>query len=273
MTRIPLYQIDAFAEEVFQGNPAAVCLLSGWLPDETLRAIAAENNLSETAFLVLEESGGLYPEREQVPIRWFTPTEEVPLCGHGTLAAGFVVLDILYPDWEAVTFSSESGPLRVSREVEGFSLDLPALPVKHVQTPPDLLRKGLDVEPVEVWVTEADPNYLAIVESEQAVLSLEPDLRVLERLHPYGVAVSAPGESADFVSRYFAPGYGIPEDPVTGSIHCALGPHWARRLGRSTLSALQLSGRRGQLNVGVKGDRVHLAGGAALYLTGEAQLP
>lgn len=261
MSRIPLYQVDAFAEAVFQGNPAAVCPLPAWLPDETLQAVAAENNLSETAFLLAD--------RDPIPLRWFTPTEEVPLCGHATLAAGFVVLTFLAPERETVRFASRSGPLTVSRSEGGFALDFPALSMERVEAVPDGLVDGLGVEPVEVWVTRDDPNYLAILESEAAVAGLQPDLTLLERLHPHGVAVSAAGESADFVSRYFAPGYGIPEDPVTGSIHCALGPYWARHLGRDALEALQLSPRGGRLGVRVGDGRVHLTGGAVCYLTGE----
>lgn len=265
MSRIPLWQVDAFGDAVFQGNPAAVCPLPAWLPDETLQAVAGENNLSETAFLL--------PDRDPIPLRWFTPTEEVPLCGHATLAAGFVVLTFLAPERDAVSFSSKSGPLRVAREERGFSLDFPAVAMERVERVPDELVDGLHVEPAEVWTTPADPNYVAILDGEAAVAGLRPDLSLLERLHPHGVAVSAAGTSADFVSRYFAPGYGIPEDPVTGSIHCALGPYWAGRLGRASLDAAQLSRRGGRLRVRVAEGRVHLTGGAACYLTGEIHLP
>lgn len=263
--RVPIYQIDAFADAVFQGNPAAVCPLPDWLPDATLRAIAAENNLSETAFLI--------PDRDPVPLRWFTPTEEVTLCGHATLAAGYVLLEVLSPDREAVDFDSESGRLTVRRSDDGYALDFPAVPSAPVAAPPDALVNGFGFTPVETRVTRGDPNYLVIVDDEDAVAGAAPDLRRLEKLHPHGVAVSAPGRSADFVSRYFAPSYGIPEDPVTGSIHCALGPYWARRLGRSDLTAVQLSARRGRLGVAVVGDRVWLAGRAVRYLTGEILLP
>lgn len=263
--RVPLYQIDAFADAVFQGNPAAVCPLPDWLPDATLRAVAAENNLSETAFLI--------PDRDPVPLRWFTPTEEVPLCGHATLAAGYVVLEVLSPDREAVDFDSESGRLTVRRSDHGYALDFPAVPSEPVAAPPDALVHGLGFTPVEIRVTRGDPNYLVIVDDEDAVAGAAPDLRRLEELHPHGVAVSAPGRSADFVSRYFAPSYGIYEDPVTGSIHCALGPYWARRFGRSDLTAVQLSARRGRLGVVVAGERVQLAGRAVQYLTGEILLP
>lgn len=263
---IPLYQVDAFAEALFEGNPAAVCSLPEWLPEDVLRAVAAENKLSETAFIV----SGLDP----VPLRWFTPTEEVPLCGHATLAAAFVVLEILYPSRRSVTFRSRSGALKVSQHGDRFSLDFPALPpepVEDEEVPPEL-PKGLHAEPEEVWITHQDPNYLVILDGESTVAALEPDLGLLEQLHPYGVAVSAPGRSPDFVSRYFAPGYGIPEDSVTGSIHCSLGPYWADRLERTSLEAMQISARRGRVGVKVRGDRVDLSGRAVCYLNGEILL-
>lgn len=267
MTRVPFFQVDAFADAVFQGNPAAVCVLSGWLPDGTLQAIAEENNLSETAFLVEGE--------EPVPLRWFTPREEVPLCGHATLAAGHVVLELLAPDRDAVTFASGSGPLTVSRDGgDGrFALDFPALGLEVVRTPPAALRRGLGVEPAEVLVNHDDPNYFVVLDDEERLSALRPELTPFEELHPYGVAVTAPGRSTDFVSRYFAPSYGIPEDPVTGSIHCALGPYWADRSGRRTLDARQLSPRGGRLAISVRDTRVRLAGGTALYLSGELLLP
>ena len=265
MTRLPLYQVDAFADEVFQGNPAAVCPLPEWLPDETLQAIAAENNLSETAFLV--------PGEDPVPLRWFTPRQEVPLCGHATLAAAFVVLTYLEPERDSVTFESRSGPLRVFRDDDGFALDFPALRAEGMDAVPDALPEGLGVDFVDVRVTHEDPNYLAILESQDVVADLQPDLWTLETLHPYGVAVSAPGTATDFVSRYFAPGYGIPEDPVTGSIHCALAPYWAERLGRERLSARQASERGGRLDLVVAGERVHIEGTAVTYMTGEIVVP
>lgn len=262
--RLPLYQVDAFAAAVFEGNPAAVCPLPEWLEDSVLQAIAAENNLSETAFFL--------PGRDEIPLRWFTPTEEVPLCGHATLAAGFIVLDVLEPDRSSVRFESLSGPLTVQRDGNGFSLDLPRVPLSAVDRCPGEVSEGLGVEPTEVLISTADPNYVAILESEESVRNLRPDLHVLERLHPYGVAVSARGSSVDFVSRYFAPGYGIDEDPVTGSIHCALAPYWGERLGRQSLRAAQLSPRGGVLRIRLDGSRVHLWGQAVLYLSGEIVL-
>lgn len=261
-----MYQVDAFADAVFQGNPAAVCLLRDWLPDDTLRAIAAENNLSETAFVI--------PDGDPMPLRWFTPRQEVSLCGHATLAAGCVVLTFFTPEREVATFTSAFGTLSVSRAEDRFAVDLPAVRVAAADRPlPGALLEGLGAEPVEVLIAHDDPNWFAILENEAVVASLRPDLVRLEELHPCGVAVSARGTSADFVSRYFCPGYGIPEDPVTGSIHCALGPWWAAQLGRTSLTARQLSARGGDLAVHMAGDRVLLEGGAACYLAGEIRLP
>lgn len=264
MSRVPLYWVDAFADAIGRGNPAAVCTFGDWPSDEVLQLVAAENGLSETAFLLTD--------RDPTPLRWFTPAEEVGLCGHATLAAGFVVLGFLAPDREAVTFSTRGGELVVTRSGDGFTLDLPAVPMRAVEKPPPALLEGLALEPSQIWWTETDPNYYAIVERRADVNELRPDLDRLEELHPHGVAVSAHGgeaaDEADFVSRYFAPGYGIPEDPVTGSIHAALGPYWSRRLGKRDLDAVQLSVRGGRIGVEVAGDRVRLTGRVACYLTG-----
>lgn len=261
MSRIAIYWVDAFADEVGHGNPAAVCTLPEWLPDEVLQGVADENGLSETAYLV--------PDRDPMPLRWFTPTEEVGLCGHATLAAGFVVLDMLAPDRQEVRFSTRRGDLLVSRTRGGqLTVDLPVIGMASVDDPPASLVEGLGVEPVEVWVTEEDPNYVAILDSEAAVAAVRPDLSRLKELHPRGVAVSARGDETDFVSRYFAPGYGIPEDPVTGSTHCALGPYWSHRLDRAELDAVQLSARGGRIGVGCEDNRVRLTGSVACYLTG-----
>lgn len=295
MRRIPIYQIDAFADEVFRGNPAAVCPLEtdDWLPDETLQAIAAENNLSETAFLL--------PDRDPVPLRWFTPRCEVKLCGHATLASGFVMFEFLRPGRGEVTFETMSGELIVRRDgdAEGpggerdgaggedpagvagrgaalrLSMDFPSIESERLgegDMPASLL-EGLGAEPNEVRMTADDWNYVAVYDDEEAVAELAPDFGLLEKLHPHGVSVTAPGRDADFVSRYFVPSYGIPEDPVTGSIHCALAPYWAGRLGRRRLAAIQLSERRGRLDLMVSHDRVVLGGSATTYLTGEIRVP
>lgn len=267
MTRIPIYQIDAFADEVFGGNPAAVCPLPEWLPEETMQAIAAENNLSETAFLI--------PGRDPVPLRWFTPRLEVKLCGHATLASAFVLFEFLEPGREAVTFDTLSGRLGVVREGERLSMDFPSIGSARLDddSVPDALIEGLGHEPEEVRISEDDWNYLAVFGDEETVRTLRPDFGRLEQVHPYGVAVTAPGRAVDFVSRYFVPGYGIPEDPVTGSIHCALAPYWAARLGRDRLAAVQASARGGRLDLAVTGERTHIRGGAVHFMTGEIHLP
>lgn len=242
-----------------------MCLLERWIADELLQAIASENNLSETAFVV--------PSDDPLRIRWFTPREEVPLCGHATLAAGFALMDLAGARRDRVRFESASGPLHVERGESGsLVVDLPALAIEPVSAPPPALLDGLALHPVEVWSTPDDPNYLAVLESEAEVRTLAPDLPELETLHPHGVAVTAPGEDADFVSRYFAPGYGIPEDPVTGSIHCALAPYWSERIGKNRLSARQLSSRGGRIGTEVRGRRVELRGRAVCFLEGEIHL-
>lgn len=260
---LPIYQVDAFTDEVFRGNPAAVCPLDEWLPDETLQSIAAENNLSETAFLVAEGEGWR--------LRWFTPREEVPLCGHATLASAFVLFRD-HPEQQELRFATASGELRVRRAEDGFTLDFPVVPARVRDDPPAELLEGLGVTPVEILASEDDPNWIAVLESETDVIAVRPRLDVLERLHPYGVVVTAPGVAADFVSRYFAPSFGIPEDPVTGSIHCALAPYWAGRLGHTRLRARQLSARGGALTCELSADRVLLTGQAVLYLEGEITL-
>jgi predicted PhzF superfamily epimerase YddE/YHI9 len=250
--RIPLYQVDAFASEVFRGNPAAVCPLESWLPDATLQAIAAENNLSETAFFVREG--------EAYRLRWFTPTVEVELCGHATLASGFVLLK----QDGAVNFVTRSGPLAVRREGDLLTLDLPSLPASPM-APPAALIQGLGIAPRE---TLRASNWLVVLENEDAVRALMPDFASLARLHPYGVIATARGIAVDFVSRFFGPSFGIPEDPVTGSAHATLTPYWSARLGKTRLTARQLSARGGELTCEDLGARVAVSGRCALYLEG-----
>jgi predicted PhzF superfamily epimerase YddE/YHI9 len=254
--KIPIWQVDAFAGRVFGGNPAAVCLLESWLDDGLLQSIAAENNLSETAFLV----GGSGRYR----IRWFTPRREVDLCGHATLASGSVVFDQLEPGRLNVVFDSKSGPLTVVREGELLALDFPARPAEPIDPPPELMA-GLGGRPREVL---AASDYLAVYGSEEEVRGLCPDLEALEELDRRGVIVTAPGHDVDFVSRFFAPAFGIPEDPVTGSAHCTLIPYWSKRLGKKSLHALQVSERVGELYCEDRGERVKIAGRVALYLEG-----
>jgi PhzF family phenazine biosynthesis protein len=257
---LPLYHLNAFTTKPFAGNPAAVCPLAGWLDDGLLRAVAAENNLSETAFFV--------PQGEHYELRWFTPRCEVKLCGHATLASAFVVLQILETKRDAVRFETRfSGALTVTRDGNLLAMDFPLLTPWASADPPKALRAGLGKDPAEV--VQIEDNYFAVFESEDEVRSLRPDFRLLEQLHPAGVAVTAPGRDCDFVSRYFAPSYGIPEDPVTGSTHCSLAPYWAERLGKAKLHAQQISERGGELWCEVQRERVLLRGNAVLTLRGE----
>lgn len=254
-----MYQVDAFANEVFQGNPAAVIPLEKWLSDTHLQDIAAENNLSETAFFVSKDDG--------YHLRWFTPKQEVPLCGHATLAAAYVIFNHLKPDLNVVRFDTLSGYLGVCRHEGMLVLDFPSLPLHPCKTPEALL-KGLMARPGRVLKTNEDPNYYGIFTSEKDIFSIQPDFGELEKLHPFGVVVTAPGDTSDFVSRYFAPGAGIPEDPVTGSIHCALVPYWSKQLVKNKLYARQLSRRGGELHCEISGERVSIGGKAVQYLEG-----
>jgi predicted PhzF superfamily epimerase YddE/YHI9 len=251
-----LYQVDAFTREVFGGNPAAVVPLEDWLDERRMQAIAAENNLSETAFFV--RTGA------RARIRWFTPVTEVDLCGHATLAAAWVLFERLDPGAREVVFDSASGPLPVRREGPRVVLDFPSRP--GVPAPADAaLVRGLGAAPREARRAR---DTLAVFEHEAEVRALRPDFAALAAVDSLGVIATAPGADADFVSRFFAPRAGVPEDPVTGSSHCTLVPYWAERLGRSKLHARQVSARGGELWCALEGDRVSIAGEAALYLEG-----
>jgi len=263
--RLRLFQLDAFSERVFAGNPAAVCPLERWLDEALLQAIAAENNLSETAFLVRRP-----PPDVDWEIRWFTPAVEVDLCGHATLASAAVVLDTLEPGREGVRFHSRSGPLDVARRGDLLELDFPARPPRRLEEGLPGLAAALGAAPLEVWQAR---DVLALLEDEQQVRELRPDLARLAALPTFAVIVTAPGREADFVSRFFAPAKGVPEDPVTGSSHCTLVPYWAARLGRTRLRARQVSARGGELRCELRGDRVALAGRVARYLEGQVEVP
>jgi predicted PhzF superfamily epimerase YddE/YHI9 len=259
--RIPMYQVDAFADRLFAGNPAAVCPLEAWLPDETMQAIGAENNLSETAFLV--------PEGEGYRLRWFTPKVEVDLCGHATLASASVVFTHLRRDWDRVVFHTLSGRLEVARDGDLLVLDFPARPPRLCDVPDELVT-ALVTEPDAVLLAH---EYMAVYPDEQTVRSLVPDMpRLAAVTREFGVIVTAPGEDCDFVSRFFAPAVGISEDPVTGSAHCALTPYWAERLGKRKLHARQVSARGGELWCEDRGDRVAIAGRAVPYLEGTIEV-
>jgi PhzF family phenazine biosynthesis protein len=260
MKNLRLFQIDAFADQVFRGNPAAVCPLRAWLDDAILQAIAQENNLAETAFFVANG--------DSFELRWFTPRCEVGLCGHAALAAAFVLFREMGFARESIRFDSRSGPLDVRLDRDLLSMDFPSLPTIACPDPPASLLEGLGTTPKEVLYVTSDTNYFAIYGSEQDVRAIRPNLSRLEQLHPYGIAVSSPGERSDCASRYFAPGYGIPEDTVTGSIHCALVPYWAKQLNKTKIHARQVSERGGQLFCEFVKDRVRISGYAVQYLEG-----
>lgn len=254
---LDVFVLDAFCNGPFTGNPAAVVPLDEWLPDATLQAIAAEHNLSETAFVVQREGEDAYD------LRWFTPTVEVALCGHATLAAGALILDDFALGASEVEFHSQSGRLVVSRLGDGYMLDFPAYPASETSAPPDLL-EGLGARPEAVLRAR---NWLVVYSDEATIRGLTPDMSRLARLDT-DVIVTAPGTDADFVSRFFAPQFGIPEDPVTGSAHCTLTPYWAARLGKERMQARQLSQRGGWLEVALRGERVEISGRVRRYLDG-----
>jgi PhzF family phenazine biosynthesis protein len=265
---LPIFQVDAFTGRPFAGNPAAVCLLERWLPDEALQQIAAEMNLSETAFLV--EAGATFE------IRWFTPAVEVPLCGHATLASGAVVLGRLRPGADRVELSSRfSGALAVSRAGEMFELDFPAFGVEQIPVRDDVA-SALGARPVACF-RGREKELFALFDEARTVRELAPGFSELRRLDPpTAVGITAPGGGldgdVDFVSRYFAPFEGIDEDPVTGSAHCTLAPYWAKRLGRRGLRARQVSRRGGELTLALRGPRVGIAGRAVVVLEGKLRL-
>ncbi len=268
-----IFHVDAFAAKPFEGNPAAVCPLDAWLDDDRLRQVAAENNLSETAFLVARSGVASNVHHGHYELRWFTPRCEVQLCGHATLASGFVVLNIFDPGRKSVRFETRhSGALTVSRDGDLLAMDFPAIRPRACPNPPEKLFRALGAAPVPLTVIEGNSKYLAVYESEQVVRDIRPDFTLLEQLHPFTVGITAPGKQSDFVSRYFAPSYGVPEDSVTGSAHCTLTPYWSSRLGKTHLHARQVSERGGELWCEMRGERVVLKGNAVLTLRGELLL-
>lgn len=263
-TPLPCYQVDAFTRTRFAGNPAAVCPLERWLPDPVLQAIAAENNQPETAFLVPRGEPG------EFDLRWFTPTVEVDLCGHATLAAAFVLFSELHHPGEQLRFHTQSGPLTVHRTGERLTLDLPSRPPVPSDIPP-AIAEAMRCHPRAALKAR---DWLLVLPNAAAVRELQPDLAALARVPDvFGVIITAQADAhdpddLDFVSRFFAPAQGIPEDPVTGSAHCTLAPYWSSRLGKPSLRARQLSPRGGHVDCNVIGDRVHLTGHAVLTRTG-----
>ena len=255
-----IYQVDAFAEKVFQGNPAAICPLDEWLPDSTLQKIAQENNLSETAFFVETDSC--------FHLRWFTPVAEVKLCGHATLASAHVLFEELNHSQEEINFQTLSGQLVVSRNQNGLTMNFPVLNASSCNAS-DTLIEAMGKMPLEAYKGE---DYLLVYESENDILSLSPDMNALAKIDCRGVCVTARGYNVDFVSRFFAPSHGINEDPVTGSAHCLLTPYWKDKLKKNKLVARQLSQRGGNVECELIGDRVYLTGRAVTYLQGEINI-
>ena len=253
---IPFFEVHSFTQKIFHGNPAGVCPLRHWIDDNSMQRIAAENNLSETAFFV--------PKDDHYELRWFTPTVEVDLCGHATLATAYVLFDHLGYEGDSIVFQTQSGELTVWKDNDFLIMDFPSRPAESVEIP-DHLAGGLRRD---VGTVLKSRDYMVVFESENEVRDLQPDYSELEKIDCEGIIVTAPGDEVDFVSRFFAPQAGILEDPVTGSAHCTLAPYWSDRIGRPDLSARQVSKRGGELSCRVVDDRVHIGGRAVLYSRG-----
>jgi PhzF family phenazine biosynthesis protein len=265
MRTLQIFHVDAFCTGPFSGNPAAVVPLEAWPDDAQLGAIAAQNNLSETAFFRAEGVG--------YRLRWFSPAAEVTLCGHATLAAAHVLFEELGAQGEMLRFSTSSGELTVTRGGETLSMSLPRWTLVPAAEVPRELESGLGVAPEALYNVSSGDNWFAVLGSEQAVRDVRPDFASLVRLHPAGVAVTAPGDASDCVCRYFAPSYGVPEDPGTGSIHCGLAPYWAARLGKTRIHSRQVSARGAELICETTADRTLVAGRARTYLEGSIRVP
>jgi PhzF family phenazine biosynthesis protein len=258
--QIPIYQVDAFTSELFRGNPAAICPLQEWLPDEQLQSIALENNVSETAFFTRDG--------EHYKLRWFTPAVEVDLCGHATLASAYIIMSEIARGQHEVRFQTRSGELVVTRDGNRYSMDFPARKPTECTPHPDLL-VALGGHPETVLSAR---DYLVVYGTEAEVRGLKPDMARLAELDRFAVIVTAPGRDVDFVSRFFAPAKGVPEDPVTGSAHCTLIPYWSERLGKKELHARQVSARGGELWCEDLGERVRMSGNAVRFLSGTIEI-
>lgn len=255
-----VYQVDAFTDRVFGGNPAAICPLESWLPDEKMQQIAMENNLSETAFFV--KSNNVFE------IRWFTPDIEIDLCGHATLASAHVIFNHMAYEHDVIRFQYGGGFLSVKKDQDMLSMNFPAV-ISEKTKITDQLILSLGKQPNEAFKAR---DLMVLFESEKDILDLKPDFNKMMKIDHLGVIVTAPGENADFVSRFFAPNAGINEDPVTGSAHCMLIPFWAKRLGKNSLKAQQLSTRVGNLFCEYKGDRVEIAGNSVTFMVGDINI-
>ncbi|MFJ5772049.1 PhzF family phenazine biosynthesis protein [Psychrobacillus sp. NPDC093180] len=254
--KIPIYQIDAFTNEQFKGNSAAVCPLNYWIEDALMQKVAAENNLSETAFFVIKDNG--------YELRWFTPKGEIDLCGHATLASAYVISTYLDNNLKNIKFTTKSGLIEVSKEGSLFTLAFPSREGEKCDIPEALI-KGLGKVPKEVYKSR---DYMAVFDTEQDVLELKLNMEELKKLDGFGVIATAKGEEVDFISRFFAPNAGVDEDPVTGSAHCTLIPYWKNKLNKSELIAMQLSERGGKLYCTDLGETVKMSGEAVAYLEG-----
>lgn len=259
---IPIYQADAFTDQLFGGNPAAVCPLKEWLPEATMQQLAAENNLAETAFFI--------PKGDDYGLRWFTPELEIDLCGHATLATAHIIFTQLGEQRDTILFHTEkAGILSVSRNGDLYTLDFPSRVPEPSGLPEGLLAALGCKQPKEVLKSR---DYMLVFENEAEIVAMEPDFSALAKIPIMGIIVTAPGENSDFVSRFFIPSAGINEDPVTGSAHCNLIPYWAEKLNKTDLHAYQISSRKGELWCKLQGDRVLMSGKAVTYLKGEVFL-
>ena len=258
--QLTMYQIDAFASQLFEGNPAAICPLTTWLPDDLMQAIAMENNLSETAYFVKTANG--------FHLRWFTPAHEVKLCGHATLASAYVIFNLLGYTQDTIVFDTLSGPLTVTRQGEWLEMDFPAQPPQPCTTPKEIIA-AFGRQPVACLKAE---DYIVVFDDERFVREAKPDMRALAQLDLRGVAITAPSKEYDFVTRFFAPRYGIDEDPVTGSAFTQLIPYWAQQLNKKNFNAKQVSARGGEVRGELHDDRVRIAGQAVKFLQGQIEV-
>jgi len=255
--KLPIYQVDAFTEKIFSGNPAAICPLNKWINEELMKNIARENNLSETAFFV--------EKKDYFELRWFTPETEVDLCGHATLAASYIILNHLKPNQNIIKFKTKSGNLKVTKEKNGLiSMLFPARKGERTK-PPENLVKALDKKPEQTYLAR---DYMLVYKNEKIIKNIKPDFKLLETVDIFGTIITAPGENSDFVSRYFAPKEGIPEDPVTGSAHCTLVPYWSKKLNKNILYARQLSKRGGEIFCENLDKNIKISGKAVTYSKG-----
>lgn len=258
--KIPIYQVDTFTDRLFSGNPAAVCPLEEWIDDDMMQSIATENNLSETAFFVKES--------DSYKIRWFTPVREVELCGHATLASAYIYFKYIKRDENTIKFNSPSGELIVNKDAFRLSMDFPAT-VPEKASLGESLSNTLNIKPVEILASQ---DYFLVYENQDQVVEFKPVFKKLMEIKLRGLIITAPGKNCDFVSRFFAPKYGIDEDPVTGSAHCALVPYWSEKLGKKKLHAKQLSERGGELFCEMKNNRVIISGKVVEYMRGMIEI-